>query len=178
MNKLYAVTLTDLEDTNPCKTWIFDDKKTAYVFLCNKYEKAWNKYMIPDGKENCDVIEKKCTIPFIDDYKNNDFKVGEYYNICFKNNTEIIFGICQIVSSHLQTENPNVSKEYLSWLGEDIKWAFEFAENMINNPNEITFRDMIWLCSLVGMRSEILNAKEGTWLDIVENALRKLGYRI
>ncbi len=178
MDKIYAVTLTDLEDTNPCKTWIFDDKKTAYTFLCNKYEKAWNKYYIPNSKGDYDIIEKKSVYPFVDGYKNKDFEIGEYYNIYFKNGTEIIFGICQVKSTRIKTENPNVSKDYLSGIGEDLKEAFEIAEQMIKNPNEITFGDMIWLCATVGMRKEILNAKEGKWLRVVEDALRKLGYRI
>ena len=178
MNKLYAVTLTDLEDVNPCKTWIFDDKKIAYEFLCNSYEKAWKKHYIPDSKGNYDIIEKKSVQPFVDGYKNNDFKVGDYYNIYFKNHTEIIFGICQIVPAHLKTENPNVSKDYLSWVGEDLKEAFRIAEDMMRNPDDITFGDMIWLCKTCGMGKEIMGAKEGTWLDVVENALRKLGYRI
>lgn len=178
MDKLYAVTLTDLEDTNPCKTWIFDDKKTAYMFLCNKYEKAWNKYYIPDSKGNYDVIEKKSVCPFVDGYKNNDFKVGEYYNIYFKDGTEIIFGFCQIVSTHIKTEKPNISKDYLSWVGEDLNEAFNIAEQMIKNPNDITLMNMIWLCRTVGMGKELLSAKEGKWLPVVEEALRKLGYRI
>ena len=178
MDKLYAVTLTDLEDTTPCKTWIFDDKKTAFIFLCNKYGKIWNKYIIPDEKGNSDIIINKSCNPFIEDYKDNNFQTGEYYNIYFKNNTEIIFGICQITPSRIQTENPNISKEYLSSIGEDLKQAFDIAEDMIKNPDNITFGDMIWLCALVGMRKEILKAKEGSWLDVVEDALRKLGYRI
>lgn len=168
----------DLEDTNPCKTWLFDDKKTAYMFLCNKYEKAWNKFHIPDEKGNCDVIDEKSVYPFVDGYKNKDFAVGEYYNIYFKNETEIVFGLCQVKPTRIKAENPNVSKEYLSWVEEDLKEAFKIAEQMIKNPDEITFGDMIWLCATVGMRKEILGAKEGTWLDIVEDALRKLGYRI
>lgn len=178
MSQLYAVTLTDLEDVNPCKTWLFDDKKMAYMFLCNKYEKMWNKYHIPYENGTCDVVDNKSTYPFVDDYKNNNFTTGKYYNIFFKNGTEIILGICQITSAHIKTEHPNVSKEYLSWVEEDLKEAFKIAEQMINNPDDITFRDMIWLCATVGMRKEILMAKESTWLNIVEDALRKLGYRI
>lgn len=178
MSKVYAVTQTDLEDTNPCKTWIFDDKKTAYEFLCNKYEKAWNKYHIPYENGECDVIDNKSKYPFVDGYKNNDFQIGEYYNIYFSNNTEIIFGICQIVSTHIKTGKPDISKDYYSGVGEDIKEAFKIAERMMKNPDEITFGDMIWLCEAVGMRREILRAKEGTWLNVVEDALRKLGYRI
>ena len=66
----------------------------------------------------------------------------------------------------------------MSWVSEDIDEAFEIAHQMLDNPDEITLRDMIWLCRTVGMGKEILDAKEGTWLDVVENALRKLGYRI
>lgn len=178
MSKLYAVTLTDLEDTNPCKTWIFDNKKIAYEFLCNKYEKAWNKYSIPDIKGNSDINDKKSSYPFVDGYKNNDFSVGAYYNIYFKNNTEIIFGICQIVPSHIKTEKPDISKDYLSWVSEDLQEAFKIAEEMMDNPENITLGDIIWLCRTVGMGKEIISAKEGTWLDVAENALRKLGYRI
>ncbi len=178
MNKIYAVTLIDLEDTNPYKTWLFDDKKTAYIYLCSKYERIWNKYYVPDEKGNYDIVEKKSVYPFVDGYKNKDFTVGEYYNIYFKNGIEIIFGICQIVSTHIKTENPNVSKNYLSGVGEDIQEAFKIAEQMINNPDEITFGDMIWLCKTAGLGKEILSAKEGTWLEVVEKALRKLGYRI
>ena len=178
MDKIYAVTLTDLEDTNPCKTWIFDNKKEAYMFLCNKYEKVWNKYYVPDQNSNYDVIEKKSVWPVVDGYKNNDFLVGEYYNIFFKNGTEIIFGMCQISKTHIKTANPNISKEYLSSTGEDIQEAFEIAEQMIKNPDKITFGDMIWLCKSVGMGKEIMRADGGRWLDVVEDALRKLGYRI
>lgn len=178
MNKLYAVTLTDLEDTNPCKTWIFDDKKTAFEFLCNKYGKLWNKHYIPDEKGNYIVVEKKSSYPFVDGYKNKDFAIGEYYNIYFKDGTEIVLGICQVNPAHVKTENPNISKDHLSSVGEDLEKAFEIAEQMMKNPDEITFGDMIWLCRTVGMGKEIMNAKEGTWLDTVEDALRKLGYRI
>lgn len=178
MDKLYAVTLTDLEDVNPCKTWIFDNKKTAYIFLCNKYEKAWNKHHVPDEKGNYDVVEKKSVYPFVDGYKNKEFKTGEYYNIYFKDGTEIIFGICQIVESHIKAENTRVSRCYLSGVDENLEEAFEIAEQMMKNPDNITFGDMIWLCGLVGLRDEIMNATEGKWLDVVENALRKMGYRI
>lgn len=178
MDKIYAVTLTDLEDTNPCKTWIFDNKKNAYMFLCNKYEKVWKKYYIPDQKGNYDIVEKKSVYPFVDGYKNKDFSVGEYYNIYFKNGTEIIFGICQIIKTHIKTEKPYITNDYFSIVGEDLQEAFEIAEQMMKNPNEITFGDMIWLCRSCGMGKEILNAKEGKWLDVVEDALRKLGYRI
>lgn len=178
MNKLYAVTLTDLEDTNPCKTWIFDNKKTAYEFLSNKYEKLWNKYHIPNSKGNYDIIEEKSKYPFVEDYKSTDYQVGEYYNIYFEDGTEIILNISQVTSTRIKTEKPNVSKDFLSSVGEDLQEAFEIAEQMINKPEEITLGDMIWLCRTVGMGKEILNAKEDTWLNVVEDALRKLGYRI
>ncbi len=178
MENLYTVSLIDIEDTTPYSTWIFDNKKTAFEFLCFKYGTLWNKYYIPDEKGNYDVIEEKSVNPFVDGYKNNDFKTGEYFTICFKNNSEIILGICQVNSERVKTEKPNVPKEYMSYVGEDLEEAFEIAEQMIKNPDEITFGDMIWLCKTVGMGKEIMKAKEGTWLDIVENALRKLGYRI
>lgn len=177
MNKLFAVTLTDIEDSNPCKTWIFDDKKEAYMFLCNKYESLWKKYYIPDSKGNYEVVESKSVYPFVDDYKNNDIRYGKYYNIHFKHSPEIIMGICEIKQSQLKTENPDVSKDFLSWVGEDLKEAFNIAEDMIKNPDNITFGDMIWLCATTGMRREILGATGGTWLKVVEDALRKLGYR-
>ena len=172
MNKLYAVTLIDLEDTNPNKTWIFDDKKDAYIFLCGKYKKTWDKY------DNNDINNDRSVYPFVDGYKNKDFNIGEYYNIYFKDGTEIIFGICKITSSQEKINDHNISREYLSAIGEDLQEAFDIAEKMMNNPDNITFGDMIWLCKNVGMIKELLNAKEGTWLDVVENALRKLGYRI
>lgn len=178
MNKLYAVTLTDLEDANPCKTWIFENKKTAYIFLCNKYEKIWAKYHIPDSKGNYDVIEKKSKYPFVDEYKNNDFVTGEYYNIYFKDNTEIIFGICQVISERINIEGRHVPKSCCTVVDEDLEEAFRIAEQMIKNPDNVTFGDMIWLCRTAGMGKEIMDAKEGTWLDVVESALRKLGYRI
>jgi len=178
MNKLYSVAIIDMGDSNPYKTWIFDDKKTAYIYLCDKYEKAWKKYHIPDSEGECDVVDEKCVYPFVDGYKNNDFVTGEYYDIYFKDNSEVVFGICQITPSHIESERSNISKDYLSWVSEDLKEAFELAEQMIKNPDEITLGDMIWLCRTVGMGKEILNAKEGAWLDVVEDALRKLGYRI
>lgn len=178
MEKLYTVSVIDIEDVNPYKTWIFDDKKTAYIFLCNKYEKAWTKYHIPDQKGNCDIDDKKSVYPFVDGYKYKDFSTGEYYNIHFKNNTEIIFGICQIRQTHIEAEHTNISKDFISWVGEDLQEAFDIAEKMMDNPDSITFGDMIWLCATVGMRKEILASKEGTWLNVVEDALRKLGYRI
>ena len=178
MGKLYAVTQTDLEDTNPCKTWIFDDKKTAFMFLCNKYEKAWNKYHIPDSKGNYDVVEKKSVYPFVDGYKNKDFAVGEYFNIYFKNGTEIIFGLCQITPARIKINDKDIDKDYLSYLEPDICEAVDIAEQMIKNPDKITLSDMIWLCRKVGMGKELLNSTDGKWLDVVEDALRKLGYRI
>ena len=178
MDKLYAVTLTDLEDTNPCKTWIFDNKKTAYMFLCNKYEKSWKKYYIPDSKGKYDVVEKKSIYPFVDGYKNKDFLVGEYYNIYFKNGTEIIYGICQVAATHINISDKEIDKDYLSYLDPDICEAVDMAEQMLKDPDKITLSDIIWLCRKVGMGKEILNATEGTWLKVTEDALRKLGYRI
>lgn len=171
MDKVYSVTLISLEDINPYKTWLFNNKKDAYIFMCNKYGKLWDKNMDY-------IINEKSKYPFVDGYKNTDFSIGEYYNIYFENNTEIIFGMCQITSAHIKTNDSNISKDYYSNIGEDLQEAFEIAEQMIENPDDVTFGDMIWLCKNVGMGREILNAKEGTWLNIVENALRKLGFRI
>lgn len=178
MDGLYSVTLMDLEDYSMCKTWVFDNKKSSYIFLCNLYEKIWKKHYIPNEDGTYNVIEKKSAHPNIEDYKSINFSEGEYYNIYFKDGTEIMFGICKVNSERIQTEKPNTPKEYMSYVGEDMVEAFEIAEQMINNPDEITFGDMIWLCKCVGMGKDIMNAKEDKWLDVVEDALRKLGYRI
>lgn len=178
MEKLYAITQTDLEDTNPCKTWLFDNKKIAYEFLCNQYQKAWDKACIPNSDLTIDVIEKKSKYPFVDGYKNKDFVVGEYYNIYFKDGTEIVFGMCQITTTRIHTDKPYITNEYFSIVEEDLQEAFYIAEQMIKNPDNVTFGDILWLCRSVGMGKEIINAKEGKWLDVVEEALRKLGYRI
>ena len=75
MDGLYSVTLMELEDYSICKTWVFDNKKSSYIFLCNLYEKIWKKHYIPNEDGTYNVIEKKSAHPNIEDYKSINFSV-------------------------------------------------------------------------------------------------------